>query len=317
MPKPAPPPRAVAITGCDSGIGLLTASAAHAAGYHVFAGCLTDAGAQSLAKEFAGSPRMVPLKLDVTSQASVAAFGAAVAAGTPTPGRLHGVVNNAGVFRYGMVDWLSVDAYRSVLEINFLGAVAVTKALLPLLLAAGPDGRRGRVVNLSSAAGTVAGPGWSAYCASKFALEGWSDALRREVGPHGVAVSLLEPSFLRTPLAEDTARYVHAAWDAATPDARERWGVGFKDETAAKQASAADAAVDPACAVDAILHALRARSPRLRYRPNWASKTFFWLMSVLPASWVDALSAADTATKAKPRWALPAGSGGAQAKPQA
>lgn len=299
-------PKVVVVTGCDSGIGQLTAAAAHRKGYHVFAGCLTDAGVAAVAAEAAGSARLVGLRLDVTSLESIAAFAAAVKAQSPTP-HLHAVVNNAGVFACGFVDWLSDATYRKVMDVNFFGTVNVTKAFLPALMLARDDGRRGRVIIMSSAAGIVAGPAWSAYHSSKFAVEGWADSLRREIGHHGVSISLMEPSFLRTPMVADPARYIQATWDAAPADAQARWGAEFKDEFAAKQAEAAKAAADPQLCVDCILHALRARHPRRRYRPNWAAKTFFYFLSLLPASWVDALSAADTATKAKPRWTLPAG----------
>lgn len=298
---------AVALTGCDSGIGAMTAKKLHELGFVVFAGCLTDKGSADLSAAVGASPRLHCLKLDVTSSASIQAFHEAVSSKLPSQ-RLYALVNNAGIFASGMVDWLSMETFRSVMEVNFFGVVAMCKAFLPQLMPQDPHtGRRGRIINMSSAAGTVAGPTWAPYHASKFALEGFSDTLRREMAQFGVHVSLLEPSFLRTPIIENSTRYVTSTWEAAPQATKERWGKHILDFWVSKaRVSAAQEAEPAELAVRDIVRALEASKPRLRYRPNWRSRTFYYYITVLPQGFVDGLVFADTKYSAPPHWATAA-----------
>ena len=110
---------------------------------------------------------------------------------------LHVLVNNAGIAVSGPVEVVPVEDWRRQMEINLLGQVAVTRALLPAVLRA-----RGHIVNMSSIGGRVANPLFGPYSASKFALEAMSDALRREVAPHGVRVVVVEPGGIATPIWE-------------------------------------------------------------------------------------------------------------------
>lgn len=294
------PDTVVVISGCDSGFGRMLAVQLHARGYNVFAGCLTDTGLSDLSKEVGVSKYFTALKLDVTSAASVREFAAAVSAAVP---RVHALVNNAGVFCAGYVDWLPMEDLRNTMEVNFFGVVEMTKAFLPMIMEKHTaTGRRGRVINVSSAAGLVAGPGWSAYCASKFALEGWSDSLRREVGCFGIPVVLIEPSFLKTPLIDNPTRFNRKTWAAAPAETRARWGEAFAEEVSQRGHKATAEAEPAQLAVDALVKAVGARSPRLRYKPNFRSRTFYYYLSLLPAGLVDAMSNADNKTKALPTW---------------
>jgi NAD(P)-dependent dehydrogenase (short-subunit alcohol dehydrogenase family) len=120
------------------------------------------------------------------------------------------LVNNAGIFHGGVAEGLPLEAFRNgqwsrtfdhchsprtVMEVNYFGLVATTKAYLPLIRAS-----KGRVINVSSVAGLIGSPAFSTYCASKFALEGFSDSIRKELLPLGVSVSIVNPAYVKTPI---------------------------------------------------------------------------------------------------------------------
>src|SRR2546426_8845647 len=148
----------------------------------------------------------MPVQMDVPDTASIARARAEVEralGGAP----LAGLVNNAGIPVAGPLELLPLDELRRVLEVNLVGAVAVTQAFLPLLKAA-----RGRIVNISSLAGRAALPFLGPYAASKFALEALSDSLRRELWPFGIEVIVIEPGNIQSKIwdkveAMDLTRY--------------------------------------------------------------------------------------------------------------
>lgn len=181
---------AVLVTGSSTGIGRATAARLDRAGFSVFAGVRNRGDAEALEAE--ASDRLEPVILDVTDEATILATRERI--DQVTGGRLHGLVNNAGVVVGGPVETMDLDALRRQLEVNLVGQVAVTQQMLPLLREAG-----GRVVLMSSVGGRMSLPYLSAYHASKFALEAIGDALRMEAKPFGVGVSLVEPGSIRTP----------------------------------------------------------------------------------------------------------------------
>lgn len=188
-------PPAVLVTGASSGFGHALAGAFLAAGWEVVA-TLRDAPARAgrladLARAHPG--RLAVLSLDVADPAERAAVAAEV---DGRPGGLDCLVNNAGYGLFGALEDLSEAQLRRQLEVNFLGPALLTRALLPALRRA-----RGRVVNVSSVLGFRGLPLTSAYAASKFALEGWSESLHLELRPHGVQVALVEPGGHRTGFA--------------------------------------------------------------------------------------------------------------------
>lgn len=186
--------KTVLFTGASSGIGRATSLHLARSGWRVYAGVRKDADARSLAAdgESAGG-RMVPIELDVTVPAHI---DAAIERITREVGQLDAVVNNAGIFAEVPLEVLPLDELRKLFEVNVFGAMAVTQAALPLLRV-GP----GRVVMISSMAGRVAFPIAGGYCASKFALEALSAALRMELSGQGIAVSII-----------NVGTYATAAW---------------------------------------------------------------------------------------------------------
>jgi NAD(P)-dependent dehydrogenase (short-subunit alcohol dehydrogenase family) len=175
----------VLLSGASTGIGRATAGRLGRSGWRVLAGARKDADLAALGT-LAG---VEPLRLDVTSEADVAA--AAAAAGE----RLDALVNNAGIAVTGPVEVLPVSAWREQLEVNLLGQVALTRAVLPAVVRA-----RGRVVSVSSIGGRMALPLFGPYAASKYALEAMTDSLRREVRGQGVDVVSIEPGAIATPI---------------------------------------------------------------------------------------------------------------------
>ncbi len=182
--------RVVLITGTSSGIGLATALAAARAGFTTVA-TLRDPGRDKALREAAAEAgvELDVRQLDVTDLASVEACVEGVA---KDHGRLDAVVNNAGVSNFDPTLEMSTDAaLRANLDVNFFGVAAVSRAAMPLLRAAG-----GRLVTVGSVHGVVGQPFNEAYCAAKFAVEGFLEALAPVAEAHGVAVSIVVPGFV-------------------------------------------------------------------------------------------------------------------------
>jgi NAD(P)-dependent dehydrogenase (short-subunit alcohol dehydrogenase family) len=159
-------------------------------GFRVFAGVRKIGDADSLIKESSGS--LSPLVLDVTQTDSIAAAVQEVSREVGDKG-LAGLVNNAGIARFGPVEEASIECMEEQFRVNVIGVIAVTQRFLPLLRRG-----RGRVVNISSVNGRISFPFTGIYSASKFALEAISDALRMELKPWGITVSVVEPGVTST-----------------------------------------------------------------------------------------------------------------------
>ncbi|MEW5765695.1 MAG: SDR family oxidoreductase [Acidobacteriota bacterium] len=213
---------AVLITGASSGFGLLTARLCHARGWNVVP---TARDVRRIPPAPSDPGRWLPLRLDVTAPDSVAA---AMASALERFGALDAVVNNAGIGHFSSAEEAAPDALRREFEVNFFGAVAVARAALPSMRAR----RKGRLVFVSSQWGRTGVPGFSGYCAAKFALEGWAEALAHEVRPFGVAVRLVEPGAFDTGFGERSLSVGKAVGDAESPYAGlyARLRAGFASE---------------------------------------------------------------------------------------
>ncbi|WEH43180.1 SDR family NAD(P)-dependent oxidoreductase [Streptomyces sp. AM 2-1-1] len=204
--------RTVLITGTSSGIGLATAVAAATAGWNVVA-TLRDTGradALRAAVEAAGVAEHVRIaRLDVTDPASVTE---AVTGAVAAYGRLDAVINNAGVGQLGTVEQIGVEPFRAVMEVNFFGVVEVTLAALPHLRASG-----GRVITVSSLGGVIGQPFNEAYCAAKFAVEGFLESLAPVAASTGVRVSVVEPGPVASEFVASLGPSVPGLTEAAGP----------------------------------------------------------------------------------------------------
>jgi NAD(P)-dependent dehydrogenase (short-subunit alcohol dehydrogenase family) len=194
-------PRHVLITGCSTGIGKACALHLARRGWTVFAGVRREGDAEVLKSETPESAtQILPTIIDVLNEASIRAAAEQVARVTASSG-LAALVNNAGVSVNGPVELVPIDEWRRQLEVNFFGQIAVTQAMLPLLrtyAAANPGPRPARIVMMSSIAGRIGQPILGPYCSSKFALEAMSDALRVELRPQRIGVSLVEPGAIKS-----------------------------------------------------------------------------------------------------------------------
>lgn len=190
----------VLITGASSGIGRATALRLTRAGWTVLAGVRDTAAGERLTAEASGG-RLLPLTLDVTDAEQVAQAAARVQEPSSDGGEslssgLDALVNNAGIGGVaGPLELIALEDVRRQLEVNVLGQIAVTQALLPALRR-----RRGRIAFISSVGGRVAVPFTAPYAASKHALEAIGDALRVELRSSRVSVTLIEPGSVATPI---------------------------------------------------------------------------------------------------------------------
>ena len=175
------------VTGTDSGFGAELVKMLANKKLNVFAGHFLPDSAKTL-KEV--SDLIVPVQLDVTSDESVAAAAQVIKEKLEScGGKLLGVVNNAGLLlQSGPTEWTPIANYQKMYDVNVLGTVRVTNSVLPFIRKS-----QGRIVNCASIAGRQGIPTQSAYCASKFAVEGYSESLRREMRSWGVSVHIVEP----------------------------------------------------------------------------------------------------------------------------
>lgn len=246
----------VLVTGSSTGIGRECALRLAREGFRVFAGVRREEDAVSL-REAAG-PALTPIFLDVTEAGSIAAAHAEVAAATGDGG-LAGVVNNAGIVVAGPLELLPLEAFRRQLEVNLTGMLAVTQAFLPQVRAA-----RGRIVNIGSISGRIAYPLEGPYSASKFAVEALSDSLRRELAQWGIRVALVNPGPVDTPIWEKSLASARALEEHLDPAGRELYQP-LVEAVLREVRKSMENAVPAARVADAVVHALTAGRPRVRY----------------------------------------------------
>ena len=244
--------RCVLVTGTSTGIGEATALRLARGGWRVLAGVRTIADAERL--RAAAGDRLEPVTIDITEPATIAAAADGLG-GEP----LHGLVNNAGTAFAMPLEFIPLDELRRQLEVNLVGQVAVTQALLPNLRSA-----RGRVVNVGSIAGRSSLPFLGAYAASKHALEAVTDALRVELQPFGITVTVVEPGTISTAIWQKSGeRFQHIAAEMPA-ELSELYGerlAAFR-EAAAAAGRRAEPADDVAIVVE---RALTTKRPKARY----------------------------------------------------
>lgn len=199
MPGFDNPQNAVLITGTTSGIGAATAKHLRERGYFVFAGVRQQQQADAFTETFGRGADLLPVVLDVTKQDDIGRATKIISETLSTRElRFAGLINNAADENLGPVEVLPLEVFRREIEVGYLSVVAVTKAFLPLLRAA-----KGRIINLSSVNGLCTFKYHATTCATKYAIEAFSDALRMEVRPWGMHVSIIEPGPTDTPLMRE------------------------------------------------------------------------------------------------------------------
>jgi NAD(P)-dependent dehydrogenase (short-subunit alcohol dehydrogenase family) len=262
--------KAVLITGANSGIGLATAEYLAVQGFHVYAGARVTRTLEGLSKNL----NITPVKLDVTNTADIIEVKRIIEEkGTG----LFGLVNNAGIAKAGALMDVSVEDLRTQFEVNLFGVHQITQAMFPLLLKA-----KGMIVMMSSDSGFFATPFFGPYCSSKFALEGYSDSLRREIAPYGVKVIIIEPGRITTPIWDKGENNLNKYADSLF--AIEAKAIG---EYAIRKGKTTGLA--PIEVAKTVYHVLIAANPKLRYIVA-ENKLEYQMIKILPASSVDKLA---------------------------
>jgi NAD(P)-dependent dehydrogenase (short-subunit alcohol dehydrogenase family) len=263
--------KSILVTGSSTGIGEATALHLDRLGHRVYAGVRKELDGDRLRER--ASARLVPVMIDVTDQGQVEAVAKQIAGEADG---LYGLVNNAGTAHGGPLEYLALDEWRRQMEVNVIGQVAVTKAMLPMIRAAS-----GRVVFIGSIGGKVATMLMGPYNASKFAIEAIGESLRHELHPWGIGVSVVEPGAIKTAIWEkgrDTADRLAAELPAEAMELYGphiegiRKGIEMQDKNG----------IGPEKVAAAVEHALFSRRPRTRYAVGTDARVQSVMVRLLP-----------------------------------
>lgn len=265
--------RHVLITGTSTGIGLACAQDLDKLGFHVFAGVRKEEDGETVKSQT--SDRVTPVIVDVTDADAVAQAATTIDEAVGDAG-LYGLVNNAGILIPGPLEAVPLDDLRRQFEVNVVGLLCVTQAMLPMVRRA-----KGRIVNMGSISGKVAPPYLGPYSASKHALESMTDVLRIELRRWEIDVSIVEPDSVATPIWD---KLQDIAFDMGKRLPRPVRKL-YKDEltmmwNASKTMGEGGMSVDHV--VKAVRHALTARKPRTRYPVGRRTRLAFWAVRHLP-----------------------------------
>lgn len=266
----------ILISGASTGIGRSAAVHMARKGHSVWAGVRSQKSFDDVRK--LNVQGLKPVFLDVTDEKSIASCISEI---KKASGILHGLVNNAGIVVGGPVEAVTMEDWRHQFEVNVFGQIRVMQLTLPLLRES-----KGRIVNISSIAGKISTPFMGPYCASKFALEGVSDSLRRELKPHGVQVSIVEPGPIDTPIWQKSIAKGTERKEKYSDEINLAYG-SMIDRFNVRVKQAEERSSPVSVVVNAIEHALTARSPRIRYPVGRGIKLAIGISRALPDSVLD------------------------------
>lgn len=274
------PPIAVLVTGASTGIGEVCALDLARRGFQVFAGVRRNEDGEALKSKAEG--QLEPVILDVTRIETIDAARKMIEQKTGDRGMV-GIVNNAGIVVAGPMEFVPLEELRKQLEVNVVGQVAVTQAFLPLLRRS-----HGRVVNMGSIGGRMAVPFTGCYAMSKFAMEGFSDALRMELKPWGIHVSLIEPGAVKTPIWNKSKESGSSLRTSMPEDAEGLYGKQL-DQLMKVASTMEKQGTEPAAVAEAVMHALTSPNPKTRYVVRREAKAQAVISRVLPDRMKDSL----------------------------
>ena len=273
--------KSIVVTGASTGIGRSITEMLIPKGFHVFGSVRKQADAERLKSDLGVG--FTPLTFDITDEAAV--YAAAKQVREHLKGEtLLGLVNNAGIAVAAPMLYLKPNDFRKQMEINVTGQLIVTQAFTPLLGAdRSLNGNPGRIVNITSVSGKNGSPFLGAYAASKHALEGLSESMRRELMLYGIDVIIVAPGPIATPIWDkaeevDAEQYKHTDYYES--------GKKFQKYTIKKGRSG----LPPEAVSKAVVKALTASKPRVRYAIN-PDPFMSWLMSMLPKRLLDSIMA--------------------------
>ncbi|MEU8924538.1 SDR family oxidoreductase [Kitasatospora sp. NPDC048545] len=253
----SPSGRAVVVTGASSGLGEACALQLSRVGFHVFAGVRRPEDGERL--HAAAPGRLTPVVVDVTDEKSVQAAVYEVTESADEAG-LWGLVNNAGIAVTAPLECVPSELMRRQLDTNVTGQLIVIQGFLPLLRAG-----TGRIVNVTSGLGNIAIPYLGAYAAAQFAKEALSDALRRELSPQRIPVSVVQPGAVLTPLWSKMREAGDRALESAPGPVRELYRDTFPPFMEANETLARTSRTTPDDVARVVFRALVAERPRTRY----------------------------------------------------
>ncbi len=244
---------AILVTGASTGIGHETAFLLAQRGYTVFAGVRKEGDREALEAEH---PNIRPIILDVTVPADVAR---AIETIRESGATLRGLVNNAGIAVAGPLEFLPLESLRHQFEVNVYGPIAMAQAALPLLRET-----QGRIVVIGSIAGRISAPFVGPYSASKSAIASLTDAMRMELSPSGIRVSLLEFAAVKTPIWAKGRRGKDELVAKMPPQAMTYYGK-IVNAVVAQTKHEEKVGMEPRVIAETVLHALTDAKPRERY----------------------------------------------------
>ncbi|MDT5284802.1 MAG: hypothetical protein QOJ20_5997 [Mycobacterium sp.] len=265
--------KSVVITGSSTGIGRACALILDRNGFRVFAGVRKKADGDALRS--AASQSLTPVHIDVTDAASIQAMAEKVTSEVGDAG-LHGLVNNAGTTLPCPIEYLPLDGFRRQLEVNLVGPLAVTQALLSVLRQG-----QGRVVNVTSAAGRAGVPLMAPHVSAKHGLEGLSDVMRLAFRQLGIQVAVIEPGFVGTAMGGKLQRDTEGAIGSLPDEGRRRYGPVLA-KLAEEISRHAATGSPPEVVAKAVLHALTNGRPHSRYPSGAGAKRMLFFRRILP-----------------------------------
>jgi NAD(P)-dependent dehydrogenase (short-subunit alcohol dehydrogenase family) len=268
----------ILVTGGSTGIGLEAARTLKARGWRVLATARKAEDRRRLERD----PGVETLALELSDPASIEACARDALAATG--GRLGALYNNAAYGIVGAMEDISADVLRRHLEVNVIGTHDLTRRIIPAMRAAGG----GRIVNCSSVLGLVSGPYRGPYCASKFALEAMTDALRAELAGSGIMVSTLQPGPIRSEFLATTLATFRANVQVEASPHREAYG---KRLAAMESDTQSRLKRGPEVVVAALVHALESPRPKAHYKISPHTHAISFLQRVLPRRVIAALMA--------------------------
>ncbi len=265
--------KVILITGASSGIGYDAAQTLARQGHKVYAAARRVEKMEPLKAD-----GVTPMAMDVTDSQSMATGVQAV---LEAEGRIDVLINNAGYGYFGAIENVSMDEARRQVEVNLFGLAELTKLVLPHMRRQGS----GRIINTSSIAGKMVMPfgGW--YHVTKFSVEAFSDALRMEVKPFGIKVSLIEPGGIKTDWGIIAARHLKES-SVGTPYEQ----AALLEADLLHKAYSGNYLSAPAVVTRAILRAVNSPCPRARYRIGRFSRLGVFFHSILPTRLWDAMT---------------------------